>query len=107
MVDSRLTSAGADSGKQQCACRARRAAWRAARRPTTAPALARQRSGRTADPARGRFAPPSRYRSVRRADETVDPMDMLIDLLLLLSPAIIGLLCIAAGSVAPMFKKRR
>jgi hypothetical protein len=34
-------------------------------------------------------------------------MDTLIDLLVLLSPAAIGLACIAAACVGPMFKKRR
>jgi hypothetical protein len=34
-------------------------------------------------------------------------MDLLIDLLVLLSPAVIGILCIAAGSLAPMFRNRR
>jgi hypothetical protein len=34
-------------------------------------------------------------------------MDTLIDLLVLLSPAVIGLVCIAAAAVAPMFQNRR
>jgi hypothetical protein len=34
-------------------------------------------------------------------------MDALIDLLVLLSPAVIGLLCIGAASIAPLFKNRR
>jgi len=34
-------------------------------------------------------------------------MDALIDLLVLLSPAVIGLACIGAASVAPMFRGRR
>jgi hypothetical protein len=34
-------------------------------------------------------------------------MDALIDLLLLLSPAAIGLACIGAASIVPMFRKRR
>jgi hypothetical protein len=34
-------------------------------------------------------------------------MDTLIDLLVLLSPAAIGLACIAAACIAPLLKKRR
>jgi len=34
-------------------------------------------------------------------------MDTLIDLLVLLSPAAIGLACIGAASLAPMFRQRR
>jgi hypothetical protein len=34
-------------------------------------------------------------------------MDTLIDLLVLLAPAAIGLACIGAASLAPMFRDRR